>query len=66
MEVLKSKLSSQGPEEVDLADLDGDGIIDEEEALIQELNDLREFVTNNKECIEDFFHIKRDGGHSNP
>ena len=62
MEVLKSKLSSQAPEVLDKADLDGDGIIDEEEALIQELNDLREFVTNNKECIEDFFHIKRDGG----
>jgi hypothetical protein len=34
MEVLKSKLSSQAPEEVDQADLDGDGNIDEEEALI--------------------------------
>jgi len=35
--------------------------MDDEEALIQELNDLREFVNNNKECIEDFFQIKRDG-----
>jgi hypothetical protein len=34
MEVLKSKLSSQAPEEVEQTDLDGDGIIDEEEALI--------------------------------
>ena len=61
MEVLKSKLQSEGPPEIK-GDLDGDGIVDEEEALIQELNDLREFVNNNKECIEDFFNIKRDNG----
>ena len=57
MEVLKSKMKSEGP--AIEGDIDGDGVVDDEEALIKELNELREFVTNNKECIEDFFHIKR-------
>lgn len=61
MEILKTKLQAESPTEVK-GDLDGDGIVDEEEALIQELKDLHEFVNNNKECIEDFFNIKRDNG----
>ena len=28
---------------------------------MRELAELREFVNNNKECIEDFFNIKRAG-----
>ena len=28
---------------------------------MRELHDLREFVNNNKECIEEFFNIKRGG-----
>jgi hypothetical protein len=28
---------------------------------VRELHDLREFVNNNKECIEEFFNIKRAG-----
>jgi hypothetical protein len=34
--------------------------LDDEQELIDELAELREFVNNNKECIEDFFGIKRD------
>ena len=31
---------------------------------MKELHDLREFVNNNKECIEEFFNIKRGGGNA--
>jgi hypothetical protein len=27
---------------------------------VRELRELKEFVNNNKECIEEFFDIKRD------
>lgn len=65
MDVLKSKLRE---EEGESAPKDNEELnpsnskLDEEQALIQELNDLREFVNNNKECIEDFFQIKRGSG----
>jgi len=36
--------------------------LDEEETLMKELNELREFVNNNKECIEEYFHIERTSG----
>ena len=55
MEILKAKLrDDKHPSNLE-GDLDGDGKIDDEEALIKELNELREFVNNNKECIEDYF-----------
>lgn len=33
---------------------------DDEAAFVKEMRELREFVNNNKECIEEFFNIKRD------
>lgn len=56
MEVLKAKLKE------DEIKVDHDPevpVLDEEETLIKELNELREFVNNNKECIEEYFHIER-------
>ena len=62
MEVLKAKLkedSQQKPQEDDQPQVPED--IDEEAELVRELHELREFVNNNKECIEEFFNIKRGG-----
>lgn len=63
--MLKEKLKDEGkevqpvPEEGEENAKVGGGE-DDEEDLINELHDLREFVNNNKECIEEFFNIKRD------
>ncbi len=56
--MLKEKLKEDGDKNEDT----GAAVppTDEEEDLIRELNELRDFVNNNKECIEDFFQIKRD------
>ena len=61
MEVLKAKMREdhEGDDEGS-GEEEGDNNNDEEEELIKELNALREFVNNNKICIEDFFGIKRE------
>lgn len=64
MEVLKAKLkedSQQKSQEDDQPEVPAAEDIDEEAELVKELHDLREFVNNNKECIEEFFNIKRGG-----
>lgn len=57
MEVLKAKLKEEEAGQ-QLEEQEAPAV-DEEEELINELAELREFVNNNKECIEDFFGIKR-------
>ena len=59
MEVLKAKLKED--EHVDHEEPVAQDL-DEEETLMKELNELREFVNNNKECIEEYFHIERTSG----
>ena len=69
IEVLKEKLKEEdkapkpatGDDEEDDAPKEEEGGNDEEENLLNELHELREFVNNNKECIEEFFNIKRGG-----
>ena len=55
MELLRAKLREEEGRNLEEEEED------DEEALVRELADLREFVNNNKECIEEFFHIKRGG-----
>eukprot|EP00347_Sterkiella_histriomuscorum_P024400 403331247 len=65
MDVLKQKMKEDGDKQ-DREGNEGDQNdeeskkLNEEDLLIQELNDLRKFVYDNKECIEDFFGIHRD------
>lgn len=67
MEVLKSKLKEEPIQDINVENVDGEPKPegeeptqnDEEAELLRELAELREFVNNNKECIEDFFNIKR-------
>lgn len=68
MEVLKAKLKEDSQQKSQAAEEDDQqpeapNDVDEEAELVRELHDLREFVTNNKECIEEFFNIKRGGKH---
>ena len=62
MEILKAKLKEDGNkgEEQPLEEVAAPEDEDDEAELVRELHDLREFVNNNKECIEDFFHIIRN------
>ena len=62
MEVLKSKLKDEENQNRNIAQTNEEedpSNQDEEEELMKELADLREFVNNNKECIEEFFGIQR-------
>ncbi len=59
MEVLKAKLREEEALK-ERSIMENEENLDDEQELIDELAELREFVNNNKECIEDFFGIKRD------
>ncbi|CDW71824.1 gcc2 and gcc3 domain-containing protein [Stylonychia lemnae] len=59
MDVLKQKMKEDG-EKAESQEPQLDEEKNEEDVLIDELNQLRKFVNDNKECIEDFFGIKRD------
>ncbi len=65
MDILKSKLKEEQPPTNNDAAVEEpakdaqEGEDDDEAELLREMHDLREFVNNNKECIEDFFHIIR-------
>jgi hypothetical protein len=74
MEILKAKLKEDGNkgEQNQNDEIKDENALsanneDDEAELLNELHDLREFVNNNKECIEDFFHIIRnkDAPHDN-
>lgn len=60
MDLLKEKLKEDEAAGTDQDNQEGADTNDDEQELIRELNDLREFVNNNKECIEDFFNINRN------
>lgn len=60
MDVLKQKMREDGDKETPGGDDEQPAAVNEEDQLIAELNELRKFVYDNKECIEDFFGIQRD------